>query len=103
MRIGIALLVATVVTAGTAAADDEKVCLEAASDNYDEKNLELIESAGVPMPAQSLVLQRRLEEVYCERTAKCYAASLPNDQKASSFDVLFAGCLRDEAKKRYQD
>lgn len=102
-RSGIAVALSAVITTSALAANDESACLAAALDAYTKANLTLIGSAGVPMPANALIAQRRLEEEYCARATECLAARLPGDQRAMQSDVLFSSCLRAKAKDKYQD
>jgi len=101
MAAGIALFLSEAVTTSARAANDESACLAAALDTYNNANLSLIGSAGVPMTANALIAQRRLEEEYCGRATECLAGALPVDQRAMLSDALFSSCLRDKAKKKY--
>ncbi|MGA9598667.1 MAG: hypothetical protein WBS22_00105 [Methylocystis sp.] len=84
------------------AADQESTCRAAALIAYNDANLKLMASAGVPMAMDAIIAQRRLQEQYCAGIARCHSLTLPKQQSTMVFDMDFDNCLRDEAMEKYE-
>lgn len=98
----IAALLCTAVAATATAADRQSACLSAALTAYNDANVRLLASAGIPMKMQAIIEQRRLQEQYCISAARCLAATLPKQLTDTVFDIEFDKCLRDEAIEKYE-
>jgi hypothetical protein len=84
------------------AADDkvQTACAVAAFTEYNRANVALMQQ-GVPvMSVESTIAQRRLEEQYCLRAARCIVGDPTNSALAIPFAVAFSKCLRDEALEK---
>jgi hypothetical protein len=88
----IVIMTPTALIAQTAAQTD---CATAAFNQYNAANVALLQQGALPMSAEQIITQRRLEEQYCLRFTQCAGVS---DLRAR---VAFSGCLRDEAMEKY--
>ncbi len=88
--------------ASATAADQESACRAAALITYNDANLKLMASAGVPMAMDAIIAQRRLQEQYCASVARCHSVTLQKQQTTMVFDMDFDNCLRDEAMEKYE-
>lgn len=84
------------------AADQGNACLLSAFTAYNNANVELMASAGIPMKVDGQIAQRRLQEQYCIRVAQCVNADLPTQETTMAFDVAFSQCLRSEVMEKYE-
>jgi hypothetical protein len=87
---------------GSWAADQEEECMVAAFTDYNRANLALLTKSDLLMTVETIITQRRLQEQYCLRVAKCHLAGLPPQHTTMALDVAFSGCLRDEAMEKYE-
>jgi hypothetical protein len=73
-------------------------CLTAAFNDYNKANL-AIKQRTPPLPIEAIVAQRRLQEQYCLRVARCRVGEPATDRSlASSYAAAFSSCLAEEAK-----
>lgn len=101
-RLLIAASLCTAIAATAAAADQQSACLSAALTAYNDANVRLLTSAGIPMKMQATIEQRGLQEQYCISIARCRTATLPKELTGAGFDIAFDKCLRDEAIEKYE-
>jgi hypothetical protein len=95
----VSMLVATFLPFGVTAAENTDGCTVAAFKDYNASNLALL--ATNPMPVETTIAQRRLQEQYCLRVAHCELASMPSQESTVVLDVEFSKCLEEEAKEKY--
>src|ERR1700721_2811227 len=78
---------------GAWAADHEQECMVAAFTDYNRANMALLTKPDPLMTVETAVSQRRLQEQYCLRIAKCHLAGLPPQNTTIALDIAFSGCL----------
>jgi hypothetical protein len=92
--------VAAPAAAAPHAADKEDACSAAAFTDYNQANLVLLDKPGLPMPVDTVIGKRRLQELFCLRVGKCHLASSPPQSEIGSeveFNSDFSTCLDSEA------
>jgi len=73
-----------------------QACGEAAMTEYIKANLALLQQ-GAPMSVEATIAQRRLQEQFCLRFARCAIT----DESSLRFLGAFDSCLQDEALEKY--
>lgn len=109
MRVRVGIVVAACICSAVAAAQPpdrskparaEFACLNAARDDYQNSKLALLKMPA-PRTIQAVVSERRLEEEYCLRVARCVTkgdTSATGDIQAS---VEFAACIEEVSLDKY--
>lgn len=87
---------------GSLAEDGVKTCLTGAFEEYNRANLALLAKSEMLMTVETVIAQRRLQEQYCLKAARCELANLPPQQTTIALDAIFSRCLRDEAIEKYE-
>jgi len=93
------MLVVAFLPFGGTAAENSDTCVTAAFNDYNAANLALI--TKIPMPVETTIAQRRLQEQYCLRAAHCELPSMASQEGTVLLDVEFSKCLEEEAKEKY--
>jgi hypothetical protein len=80
-------------------------CGKAAFTDYNNKNLELSQSAGAfPLKTvETILAQRRLQEDFCLKFARCVVGDPAEQSLDIPFRAEFGSCLDDEAKETVGD
>jgi hypothetical protein len=101
---GLAALVIVVAAFPSSASpgDQDSTCMVAALSDYNKSNLALLAKSELLMTVEAAIAQRRLQEQYCLRVARCQLASLPPQKTTMALDAAFSACLRDEAMEKYE-
>jgi hypothetical protein len=97
----VAMLIVGSTAATTAQNAAQTACATAAFDDYNKANTALLLQANPLMTPEATVAQRRLEEQYCLRLARCVVGGPANSSLRVPFSSAFSSCLRDEALEKY--
>lgn len=106
MRVGV--LIAACICGVPAAAQSDKSkpakaefqCLTAARDDFQAARLALL-NAPPPRTLQSIVAERRAEEEYCLRVARCVAKTEPGPGVELQAPLDFSNCLEEVSLEKY--
>jgi hypothetical protein len=78
-----------------------KACIAAAFKDYNKANLALLTGRIPLMSVESTISQRRLQEQYCLRLARCVIGDLDNPSLNLPYLAEFSSCLREESLEKY--
>jgi hypothetical protein len=92
----IAIVAAALSCAVASASADEAACISAALTDYVKMNAALAIRSAPLMSVEATIAQRRLEEQYCLRVARCRVGGVAS---AYATAAVFSSCLDDEAKE----
>jgi hypothetical protein len=77
----------------------QTACAMTAFNDYNKANLALMAQSTPLMSVEATVAQRRLQEQYCLRVARCRVGDpTANRSLALPYAAAFSSCLREEAK-----
>jgi hypothetical protein len=100
MRFLLALCLLIGVVPASAAEDPQRkaqiACGVSAATDYNKAKLALLTQS--PLSVGVAIAERRLEESYCLRFAKC----MIDDASGLPFAAVFSSCLEDEALEKYE-
>jgi hypothetical protein len=82
------------------AARTELECLSSARDDFQNSRLALLEQPP-PRTIQAIVSERRLEEEYCLRTARCVTKDTAGKTAEMQASIEFSNCLEELALDKY--
>jgi hypothetical protein len=82
------------------AARTELECLSSARDDFQNSRLALLEQPP-PRTIQAIVSERRLEEEYCLRTARCVTKDTAGQTAEMQASIEFSNCLEELALDKY--
>ncbi len=85
-----------------ALATDKPECGLEAFKEYNVANVALLMKDSPFMKADTLIAQRRLEETYCLKEAKCAVETGAPQTGSLEFDLAFSRCLKEEAMEKYE-
>ena len=91
-------VVATMFLGTTFACAEDAACLTVAVNNYTKANTALMLRSTPIMSVEAIVAQRRLQEQYCLRVARCRVGDSTKGM-AIPFAAAFSSCLDNEAKE----
>jgi hypothetical protein len=100
-------MIALAVVGGLAAAyaqpsePQQNECARAAYKEYNTANLNLIMKSLPMMSVEATIEQRRLQESYCTKFARCVIGDPNNQTLRLPYLVAFDACLRDETLEKY--
>ncbi|MBG0797093.1 hypothetical protein IYX23_05255 [Methylocystis sp. L43] len=77
-------------------------CGVAVMKDYNEANLALLGKSNSLMTVEITIEQRRLQEQYCLRVARCRLMSMSLQESTTVLPALFSRCLREEAMEKYE-
>jgi hypothetical protein len=98
-RLVIAAVLALAIATPVEAQQSQSDCAEAALNDYNRANTALLEQASPLMSVEATIAQRRLQEQYCLRFAKCADGNL--SESSAPLLAAFSSCLREEALEKY--
>jgi len=82
------------------AARAELECLSAARDDFQNSKLALLKQPP-PRTIQSIVSERRLEDEYCLRTARCVTKDAAGQTAEMQASIEFSNCLEELTLEKY--
>ena len=82
------------------AARAELECLSAARDDFQNSKLALLKQPP-PRTIPSIVSERRLEEEYCLRTARCVTKDAAGQTAEMQASIEFSNCLEELTLEKY--
>lgn len=88
----------------SASAKDSRAeeCGAAVMREYNETNLALLGRSNPIMTVETTIEQRRLQEQYCLRLARCKLMSMSQQETTTVLPALFSRCLREEVMEQYE-
>jgi hypothetical protein len=96
-------LLALLLTGPSVAQDKQKnSCAEAAFREFIAQKVARSENAASPNSIESEIAERRLEEQFCLRFARCLVGEATSQLLNLQLATMFSACLRDEALEKYK-
>jgi hypothetical protein len=79
----------------------QNACATAAFEDYNRANVALLTQAAPILSIDQTIQQRRLEEQYCLRFARCIVGDPTTSSLGLMFTMKFSSCLETESLEKY--